>query len=140
MHYQPRYLVLSTRDADKQNKQTLAAIVPMRDTWNPRISFEWSSSRGLKIGGGYQFRPSAITDLGGPGNLLDANTHVTGLSFQKDLGNVLFFDRLSLGAYAQVHWLETQNIRKSNAEYVGSPGYQFSGKALVFGASLTSLL
>ncbi len=138
--YRPRYLVLATRDANGNERGTTPAIVPMRDTWNPRASLEWRGWRNWKLSAGYQFRPSAVTDLTGPGNLIDMDTHVAGFSFQHEMGNLLFFERLSLGAYAQAHWMGTRSVTKADPSYIGAPGYQMSGRALVFGGSLTSLL
>lgn len=138
--YQPRYLVVSTVDANGVPRSTLPVNIPTRDTWNPRASIEWRGWNKWRLAGGYQFRPLAVTDLSSAANLIDTQTHVTGLSIQRALGNVLFFEDLSLCAFAQVHWMSPRDIVKSEADTVGSPGYRIAGNAYTFGLSMTSSL
>ncbi len=138
--YQPRYMMLSTRDASGNNRSTVPANVPMRDTWNPRASVEWRGWRRWKIGAGYQFRPTAIADLSGIGNLLDADTHVAGLSLKRELGNPLFFNGLSLTLHAQAHFLKARTVVKAAADSIGAPGYTIAGQAWIVGATLASQL
>lgn len=138
--YQPRYMALSTRDASGRNLSTLPINVPMRSTWNPRASFEWRGWPSWKIGAGYQFRPTAVADLSGIGNLMDTDTHVAGLSFQRDLGNPLFFNGLSLTLHGQAHFLKPRTVVKAAADSIGAPGYTIAGQVWVIGATLTSQL
>ncbi len=138
--YQPRYMTLSTRDASGRNLATAPTNVPMRDTWNPRASFEWRGWSKWKIDAGYQFRPTAVTDLSGTGNLLDTDTHIAGLSLQRELGNPLFFNGLSLSLHGQAHFLNTRSVLKTNARFIGAPGYSIAGRVWVIGATLASQL
>jgi long-subunit fatty acid transport protein len=138
--YKPRYLVVATRDANGTDRSTIPAIVPMHDTWNPRASVEWRGWNKWRISAGYQYRPTAVADLSQAGNLLDTDTHVTGLSFQRAMGDVLFFNSLSLGLYGQAHWMKDRDVVKTDTTFIGSPGYKISGRGLVFGAYLTSEL
>lgn len=138
--YQPRYMALSTRDASGRSLTTVAPNVPMKSTWNPRASFEWRGWTHWKIDAGYQFRPTAVADLSGLGNLLDTDTHVAGLSVQRDLGNPLFFNGLSLTLHGQAHFLKTRTVTKLAADSIGAPGYTIGGQVWIAGATLASQL
>ncbi len=138
--YRPRYLTLATRDASGAERSTTPAVVPMHDTWNPRASVEWRGWNKWRMSAGYQYRPAAVSDFSQAGNLLDADTHVTGLSVQREMGEVLFLNNMTLGFYGQAHWMNSRPVVKASDAFIGSPGYTIGGRGLVFGATLTSEL
>jgi long-subunit fatty acid transport protein len=138
--YSPRYMNLSTRDASGGSRSTTPALVPTKDIWSPRASLEWRGFTNWKLSAGYQFRPSPVVDLSQAGNLVDTDIHVMGMSIQRNFGNLLFFDQLSLSVFGQAHVLSTRNVVKTDPEFVGSPGYPISGRVFLVGLSLSSKL
>ncbi len=136
--YEPRYLNVATRDADGRNYVTMPAITPMRDTLNPGFSIEYNGLRRMKFATSYQFRPTPVVDLSGPGNLLDTNQRVIGLSVSRDLGNVLFMERTVISMYGQHQMLEDRTVIKASSEYIGAPGYTIRGSSFAFGLSLAA--
>lgn len=136
--YSPRYLELSTKDASGNTRATSPAIIPMKDTWNPRASLEWRGFDKWRISAGYQFRPTPVMDLSLAGNLIDTDTHVLGLSIQRNFGSPLFFDQLCLSIFGQAHLFNSRTVVKADPNFVGAPGYTISGKVLMFGGSLST--
>ncbi len=136
--YSPRYLELSTRDASGKSRGTSPAIIPMRNTWNPRASLEWRGLSKWRFSGGYQFRPTPVIDLSQAGNLIDTDTHVLGLNIERNLGSPLFFDQLRVSLSGQAHIFNQRKVVKSNADFIGAPGYTISGQVFMFSLALSS--
>lgn len=136
--YQPSYLIVTTQDADGQSRTTEVPPLALRNTLNPRASLELPTFNDrLTFSAGYQYRPTPLTDVSGATNLLDADTHVAGLSIRHSLKESEWFPLpLTWGLYGQYHWLRSRNVEKSDTRFIGSPGYVFSGNAYAYGFTL----
>lgn len=137
-HYQPAFLVLTTKDADGTSHTTQVPALAVRDTVSPRVSLSVPLLRErLWVATGYQYRPSPLSDLSGPTNILDSNVHVAGVSASYSIpASENWFWPTTFSAYAQHHWLSRRRVDKADGAFVGSPGYDFSGTAYVAGVSL----
>jgi hypothetical protein len=140
--YQPSFLVIQTTDANHQAQTTLLPQIPFRNTWNPRVSFDIPFlQRRLWISTGYQYRPTPVIDISGPGNILDSSAHVVGLSARYYLPmNPVLPLPLTFGIFGQVHFLESRKIIKNDPTFVGAPNYTFAGNAYTCGVSVQAEL
>jgi len=140
--YEPSYIVVETPDADQTTRRTQTPPLDLKNTLNPRISAEAPlfSERWI-VSAGYQFRPSPLTDLSGPTNLMDSDTHVAGLSLSYVLGESAVLPLpLTLTAYGQYHFIQSRKVNKSQADFIGAPGYNFAGNAYTYGLTLETAL
>lgn len=134
--YQAPILITETQDAAGARYQTQDSGVIARNTWNPRVSFNYEFSPKWSTSVGYQLRPTPFTDLSGPSNLLDSNTHILGASIRTQwVENGLFDGPLGLGVFGQLHHFERRTLPKPDASRAGYPEVQFSGNALLVGVS-----
>jgi hypothetical protein len=140
--YHPSYLVLSGPDAGGATRTTRAPRPPMRDTFSPRTSLEVPFlERRMSVAAGYQYRPTPMTDLSGPVNVLDSDTHIVGLSLRHRLGESEWFPfPMSWGIYGQYHWIANRRVEKADPGYIGAPGFDFGGNAYAYGLSLQAEL
>ncbi len=137
-HYQPAFLILTTQDSAGNSFTTQVPAIPVRDTLNPRasVSLPFLKEK-LWISAGYQYRPTPLSDLSGPVNLLDSSTHVAGLSAS-------YFFPASEGwlwptyvsVYGQQHWMQYRRVDKQDPSFIGGPGYDISGTAYAAGITL----
>jgi hypothetical protein len=139
--YQPAYLVVTT-EGRMSPHETRQPDLHAHDTWNPRISIEVPFFRGqVALGAGYSFHPSPLGDLSGAGNLLDSDTHIFALGVQHRLeAGTLFPFPLRYGVYGQYHRLTVRSVTKREPDFVGAPGFEFSGNTFVYGLALQAEL
>lgn len=129
--YRPPVVELS------ENPSELPAFPPLSATLSPRISVSWEPLGGLRISGGYRFRPTPVGDLSGPTNLLDADTHVLGLAVDYPLRiESLMPATILLGSHAQHQWASERVVQKSSSAYIGAPGYRFAFQSWTYGLHL----
>ena len=139
--YQPSFLVASAPNAHGEVSSTRLPPLALQNTLNPRASLvvPLFTDR-LVIAGGYQYRPTPVADLSGPGNLLDTNTHILGISVQHRLQKTAEFPAFSWGLFGQYHWLKHRPVTKAAPDFVGAPHYDFSGSAYTYGISIQAEL
>lgn len=139
--YKAPILITEAKDNLGASRITQLAQVPLRNTWNPRISIEIPAGDSLKIGSGYQYRPTPVTDLSGTGNYLDSNAHVLGLSLAHSIKPNSFLPwPTQLGVYGQYHWLASRKVTKSASSAESRSEYTFQGNAAVYGLCLQTAL
>jgi hypothetical protein len=140
--YKPSYLNISSQDANGKNRSSIPPEYVVKDTWNPRVALEKTFWKGnSKISAGYQYRPTPVADLSGSGNLIDSTAHIVGLSFEQHLfSNQFLFSDIRVALSAQYQWMPERTVVKSSSEYIGAPGYSFSGKTWVYGLSIHAQL
>ncbi len=140
-HYKAPILITEAKDNLGETRVTQLPSVPLRNTFNPRVSLELPATEDLIISSGYQFRPSPVMDLSGPGNYLDSSAHVLGLS----ISHPIKFQAVSalstkLSLYGQYHWLNTRKVTKSTPSELSPSQYTFKGNAAVYGFCLQTAL
>ncbi len=139
--YQPPILVTEIKDNLGETRMTKVADVPLKNTLNPRASLEMPLFQTLTLSSGYQFRPTPVVDLSGPGNYLDSSAHILGVHFSHRMRpNDLIPWELKLGVYGQYHWLNSRTIGKVIETESTPKDYTFKGNAAVYGISLQSAL
>jgi hypothetical protein len=139
--YKAPILVTEARDNLGGTRTTQVPTVPLKNTWNPRVSLEMPISHSFTLSSGYQFRPSPVVDLSGPSHYLDSNTHVVGLSLAHPFKpNTLLPWPSRLGVYGQYHWLNSRKITKSSPSDSSPTEYTFQGNAAVYGICLQTAL
>lgn len=123
--YQSAILAVATANADGNTVKTQIPQWKMRNTFSPRLSMTipaWSNHLSL----GYQYRPTPVTDSAG--HLLDSDTHVVGVSLQREFTIDAYEFELSLSG--QYHWLADRTI--ANVLYTGEAyGYGLHLRALL---------
>lgn len=136
--YKPPILVTETIDSSGEKHTTLLPEPNYRSTLNPRVSVEipflenqWS------VASGYQYRPTPVADLSGPGNALDSDAHIVGISLQRTFlpGEWMPWPT-TLGLFGQYHWLTRRSVVKADPQSTGAPNYTFSANAYTYGISL----
>jgi long-subunit fatty acid transport protein len=112
-------------------------LVPFHDTWNPRISIESPVTRWLTVAAGYRYRPSAVGDLSGTGNILDTDAHIVGFGLSHDFApNAILPWTTTVGLFGQYHFFVARGVHKTAVDSVGAPQYQVSGSAYTYGLSV----
>lgn len=139
--YKAPILITEAKDNLGGTRVTQVAQVPMRNTWNPRISFELPADDSFTLSSGYQYRPSPVVDLSGTGNYLDSSAHVLGLSISYNIKprSILPWPT-QLGLYGQYHWLNSRKITKTVRTSETPPDFTFQGNAAVYGLCLQTAL
>jgi len=139
--YKAPILITEAKDNLGTPRVTQVAQVPLKNTWNPRLSFEIPATDTLTVSSGYQYRPSPVMDLSGSGNYLDSSAHVLGLSISHKLGSNSFLPwPTELGIYGQYHWLTSRKVTKSTTTIDSPSTYTFKGNAAVYGLCLQTAL
>jgi hypothetical protein len=135
--YRPPSVRIEALDANRTIRATEIPPLSLRNTWNPRASLDLPLARHRTwFSLGYQFRPTPLTDLSGPANLVDSDTHVVGLSFRHAIPSSEVFPLpLTLGLFGQVHFFSARKITKAT-ETIGAPGYDLDGNSYIYGANL----
>lgn len=136
--YRAPYVVVGAEDAGGTNRSTYVPSIALRDTLNPKAAVDGPLfATGFRWSLGYQYRPSAITDLSGDSNLLDVSTHVLGVSVRRAIpASEILPLPLEVGAYGQWHLFETTEVTKVSSSSIGAPGYKIQGNAYTYGISL----
>jgi hypothetical protein len=135
--YKAPILMTEAQDNLGGTRTTQIPSVPLRNTWNPRVSFELPISQSLSLSSGYQFRPSPVTDLTGPANYLDSSAHILGLSLSHQIAaNSLIPWPTRVGIYGQYHWLNKLEVTKASTRGLSTDHYTFQGNASVYGFCL----
>lgn len=143
--YQPSYIIVEATNSSGQTQTPEIPRIPFRNTINPKASLEiplvHAHKGGLLLSTGYAFRPSPVEDLGGSGNILDSNTHIVGLGLRyRQSSTAILPLPVTIGIYGQYHFLKARSVVKSDPDFVGAPGYEFTGGAYAFGASFRAEL
>lgn len=139
--YKPASLVATAPDAAGRARATELPALSLKNTVSPRLSLEAPFfEKRLVLALGYTYRPTPLTSVSGPGNLLDSDTHVLGVSFQHRVAASEWLPAFGWGLFGQYHWLNRRGVEKSAPDYVGAPRYEFSGTAYTYGVSLQAEL
>jgi len=134
--YQAPVLLTETPDALGNTYRTPMPTSSFRNTLNPRFSWGLNWSGGFRTNLGYQYRPTPVSDLSQGANSLDSNTHITGLSVEKQFEGLGIIDSgLTLGVFGQIHYFTERKVTKTGPSSAGFPSYDFSGKAYLLGVS-----
>ena len=136
--YKASYLIVETPDADEKTRSTILPDIPFKNTLNPRVSVEVPFlNRKLHACLGYQYRPSPVVDLSGPGNLLDSDVHVFGASVQYRLtASEILPLNTTWAIYGQYHRMTSRLVEKRDPGFIGAPAYEFAGNAMTYGLSV----
>jgi long-subunit fatty acid transport protein len=137
--YEPSILQIQATHADRSVSNTTLPALPLKDTFNPRASVEipFAHQKRAAVSVGYQFRPTPITDLSGPANLLDTDVHVMGLGARYRFPETeLVPFPVTVAIHGQYHLFNARQVVKNDPGYIGSPGYKFDGSAYTYGVSL----
>lgn len=136
--YRASYLVVETVDANNVRVTSQTPSNALQDTINPRVSLELPLYKDkLRLGTGYQYRPTPVKDLSQSTNLLDSNTHVFGASLRYQFaGNEWFPLPVNVSLHGQYHHFTDREVKKSDVRYVGSPGFKYAGNAYNIGILL----
>lgn len=140
--YEPAFLKVEAPNAQREVRATEIPVLSFRDTWSPRISVQIPLiAEKLTASAGYQYRPTPNSDLSGATNLLDSDAHALGLAVSYQwAGNEWWPTPTQLSLYAQYHRMTMREVVKSNADFIGGPGYNFSGNSYVYGLTLGLIL
>lgn len=140
--YEPSYLRVATMRMEPDGAREVSTTPPytqFRDTWNPRASFEWRGSRHLRVGLGYQFRPTPVVDISTMGNIVDTDVHVVGLATSWAFGPNESYKSLLLTLHGQYHFWAPRKVVKADPDFIGAPGYTITGNAWTAGASISTV-
>ncbi|MDD5713160.1 MAG: TonB-dependent receptor, partial [Smithellaceae bacterium] len=88
-----------------------------KDTWNPKIGFEYKLTDKWRLRAGYSFRPTPALAQTGDTNYLDSDTHVISGGFGYRLGPG------ELSAYVQYHLMKEQTVGKAGS----NPDLRYEG-------------
>lgn len=133
--YRPSFLAVETIDANRKSVRSITPELSLRDTFSPRVSFALPlANRQWNIGFGYQFRPSPLTETAGAVNLVDSDAHVFGAGVRWNLRPSEAFPLpLGITVSGQFHHFIPRDVKKSEARFIGAPGYRYAGNAYTFG-------
>jgi long-chain fatty acid transport protein len=129
-------------------------VANFRDTWVPRIGFEYEVVRGIAVRAGYFYEPSPLPAQHGATNLIDTEKHVfslgLGYTYQTTRERVLRekeaavirkepYSPFSIDAFIQWHDLVDRRVQKDDPTASGGVGssYEAGGDVLYFGVALT---
>ncbi len=133
--YVPASLRVDIAQPDGSRVTSDLPSLVLQNTFSPRVSLRYEIlPERFQVSAGYRFRPTPLTDLSGPSNLVDADTHILGLNFQYRIQNVY------LNLFGQYHHTPTRHVEKASPDYIGAPGYDFSANSYSYGLSLGTSL
>ena len=131
--YQPPVVLAETIDSHGLVSSTTPPDTSLRDTWNPSIGLTVPLIDTLQFQASYVYRPTAVVDLSGVGNPLDATAHIVSLGIGQAVHEGTFLPfAFNWSLFGEQHFFESRTVVKNATSAI----YTFSGSAYVYSARI----